>query len=172
MLWDWLVLEIGIGHTKYKIHVKNYISTVPYSDYQATNFNFFITVPNNAGSVTIFFTVPYNAYPDTVAVPNNASKHNNSCIDPLSVFSSSASLCAGNLSVHWTEYPSLHTRQSSVRNITSWRQQARPGARSCPNFLDSHKMKSWGKILLLGNTSGNSPSPHRASFSNFPLILE
>ena len=46
---------------------------MPYSDYQATNFNFFITVPNNAGSVTIFFTVPYNAYPDTVAVPNNAT---------------------------------------------------------------------------------------------------
>ena len=107
-------------------------------------------------------------------IANNlsTSKHNNSCIDLLSVFSSSESLCAGNLSVHWTEYPSLHTRQSSVRNITSWRQQARPGARSCPNFLDSHKMKSWGKILPLGNTSGNSPSPHRASFSNFPLILE
>ena len=50
---------------------------MPYSDYQATNFNFFITVPNNAGSVTIFFTVPYNAYPciyyNALAVANNAT---------------------------------------------------------------------------------------------------
>ena len=67
--------NIGGGRANFLILLnKNYFLQCQIMCIRPPIFIFFLTVPNNAGSVTRFFTVPYNAYPVTVAVPNNATQ--------------------------------------------------------------------------------------------------